>query len=985
MYLWMFILPLLILFACWGWLFLSRRWSWVSPLAEDQIIQDQEGPELQEQSGGRVILEDQNDPKNWSDLLFRARWLVGLLIVLLILVIYIFLFAPPRLGEQIPIHHQQSGRPFYSLHWLRDFVENYYYVLEVGTTLLGCLVSLVTLVIAHFRKWRFAGEMSLLFISLTLAFWGQWLLNFEVEYIGVIIYVIAIIGFASWAWLARKRIYLTLLPHSPDFQFKEWLLVLGVFGIAVFARFYALSSIPYGAEGDEVKWVYEVVQLMVDGKSDSSGEYHRDALPLSFYMQAPFQQLLEPGIYSARLGVVFYSLLATLAFYWLIRQLAPVPLALLSTFLLSISIMDISASRLANVESHVKLWPILALALLASAVRKNRWELYLLSGLAFAFGLLTYDTVWPIFFVVILLVVLDLLFQSDGWKIRIENIIALLLPSFLVVPVLIPYFASRLSYYRLDEKGWQSEAGSTLLANLADVLHSWFIQANADFLYNRQGPIINAILLPLCVLGIVIAVFTFRNQFSRWMLLWAGLFLLPVPILTGSPFGRIYYPALPAVYALIALSLYLLGWEVFRFLGSRLRTLGYLFGILILVWLPLLNFYIYFNEVADPTDRLIRSDIGELAQQAAGPQSYLYLSYYSDALDPLFYEEHIVKLGLRQKLPVNEIPNSYERILYKNLLPTLLSREDDGKTIEILIDKEYLQNFGYREQIVETLLRCFPEGILHEGNYFSRYSLEPSALLDPACLPVQAFLSLPEGEKKIDGNQPQKLIWSLSSGKASGLHLLCAQGRTEVIRIEGEDFSFGYGWKQDVAYVDGWKGDGYLVDSINSNYASTLVRLPIEALDSESVFVWVRYYKRVVDGSPAYIILDDQFLAFAENDDINEWVWERVGPFYPEHDLAEWKIFRPYQDDSYQFSALFIDSVVFTTEPQFSPEHENSWDPTLIADYSFRMPAQEGEIEFNLSPGRYSCLLEIESELPLVDALGQTPVKSNIMELIILE
>jgi 4-amino-4-deoxy-L-arabinose transferase-like glycosyltransferase len=158
---------------------------------------------------------------------------------------------------------------------------------------------------------------------------------------------------------------------------------------------------------------------------------------LSFYMQAPFQQLLEPGIHSARLGVALYSLLATLAFYWLVRQLAPVPLALLSTYLLSISIMDISASRLANVESHVKLWPILALAFLASAVQKRRWELYFLSGLALALGLLTYDTVWPIFIVVILLAVFDLFFQSEGWKTRIKNIAALLLPPLLTMPIIV--------------------------------------------------------------------------------------------------------------------------------------------------------------------------------------------------------------------------------------------------------------------------------------------------------------------------------------------------------------------------------------------------------------------------------------------------------------------------------------------------------------------------------------------------------------------
>ena len=90
MYLWMFILPLLLLFACWGWLFLSRRWNWLLPVTEDQTNSDQESSDLQDHSNGSVIPEDQKPSENWSDLLFRSRWLFGLLIALLLLVVFAF-------------------------------------------------------------------------------------------------------------------------------------------------------------------------------------------------------------------------------------------------------------------------------------------------------------------------------------------------------------------------------------------------------------------------------------------------------------------------------------------------------------------------------------------------------------------------------------------------------------------------------------------------------------------------------------------------------------------------------------------------------------------------------------------------------------------------------------------------------------------------------------------------------------------------------
>ena len=90
-------------------------------------------------------------------------------------------------------------------------------------------------------------------------------------------------------------------------------------------------------------------------------------------MQTPFHKLFGPSIFIARFEVAFFSIIATLLFYLFLRRITNIPLALLSAWLLSASIFDISASRLANVESHVKLWPILTLLLLAWAINSPRW------------------------------------------------------------------------------------------------------------------------------------------------------------------------------------------------------------------------------------------------------------------------------------------------------------------------------------------------------------------------------------------------------------------------------------------------------------------------------------------------------------------------------------------------------------------------------------------------------------------------------------
>ncbi|NOH03465.1 MAG: phospholipid carrier-dependent glycosyltransferase [Chloroflexi bacterium] len=122
-------------------------------------------------------------------------------------------------------------------------------------------------------------------------------------------------------------------------------------------------------------------------------------------MQTLFHRLMGPSLFAARFEVALFSVIGTLVFYLLLRQITSMPLALAAAWFLSASIFDISASRLANVESHVKLWPLLTLALLVWAMRAKRWQAYAITGFALTIGLLTYDTVWPLGLVVLILVV----------------------------------------------------------------------------------------------------------------------------------------------------------------------------------------------------------------------------------------------------------------------------------------------------------------------------------------------------------------------------------------------------------------------------------------------------------------------------------------------------------------------------------------------------------------------------------------------------
>jgi hypothetical protein len=193
--------------------------------------------------------------------------------------------------------------------------------------------------------------------------------------------------------------------------------------------------------------------------------------------------------------------------------------------------------------------------------------------------------------------------------------------------------------------------------------------------------------------------------------------------------------------------------------------------------------------------------------------------------------------------------------------------------------------------------------------------------------------------------------------------------------VEGEDFTLGSGWRSDVAFVDDWQGSGYLADTYQAEFASREVNLP----HADQAYVWIRFYKRAMDQSPAFIYLGQQSYSLADvaEDELNHWIWERVGPFASPGGVNKWQITRPFNEDQDQFMALFIDAVVFTTDPDFSPEENSLWQNVQTNQYTFSRPIGDGVVEMSLSTGRYRCAAEVDSDLPLVDAFGARPVRSN--------
>jgi len=898
--------------------------------------------------------------------LTRYRWEIILAATVAVILLFAVIFAPPRLTGEIPPEPYMPGRPFFSLHWEREFIAAHSDTIAAWSNIIVSLFCFATVILAIRRRSRLHTEIALLLSSLTLAMLAQWsLTDVKIIRIGAWLYIVSLLGFIYWAWLARPRLVQNLQPESGK-PVWEILLVLALLALTAFARFYALESVPYGIEGDEAKWTSEAINLGILGQPDISGEYHRDALPVSFYLQTPFHRLFGANLFSARATVAFLSVVASLAFYWLLRKLAPVPLAALATFLLSVSIFDISASRLANVESFVKLWAILPIALLAFALEKRVWPAFALTGLALAIAALTYDTLWPIIGVCLVLTVIELWKSPAQEKLKLLS--ALIAPVLLTLPVILPYFISRVAYYELGKKGWEDGWLTVLGRNFVRVLESWFVSLHPDFLYNRVGPLLNAALLPWLAAGVVAALVTVRARSARWLLVWMAMALLPVPIFTNSPLGRVYYPGLPAVYGLVAIGLFLFWKEIQRVLAPSLKPLLIASVIVPLVWLPLTNFYIYFNEVSEPNDRQMRREISEIASTVTDDKTLLVLSVVPNADEPLNNEYQMIELFLMNHLTDEQAKRAYERVALDVVMPTIADKFTDWKKLIIVIDRQSPGAKDQRVALTEGLAYCFPRGELLEGRYFDQFILDESAYREAKCLPVTLTLNAEDASR---------LTWKVSAGKASSVTLLCERQRQNYVWLEAEEIPLGTGWQIEINFAQGWNGSGFVMDNYGSQFLSYDFGSPFSGQD---VYAWVRTYKRVTDNSPAYLNVNDTTLSFGTTPEelLNEWIWERIGPF-PNDEIIRITIARPYNENLQKYMALFMDAFIFTDDTFLDPEATLT-EPMPPQYFPLTYAASSGSIQPNLSSGQYTCHIQIDSKQNLVDAFGRLPVSSNDLE-----
>ncbi len=911
----------------------------------------------QDDSDAQEILQEEDKSplfsfsrlKHWSEI-YRWELLLGGVVVAVFL--FAWIYAPPRLNGEIATHPKEPGRPFYNLRWGRSFIRLHYNLLWSYSSSLISVVLLFVLARVIQKKSRSGAQFLLLTSAMNLAVLGQWLVS---QPLGTAFYFLAGGGFVLWAWQKKDRIrfYWQAQPVKKNIEIGFLLLLLFV---TAFSRLYVLEYIPYGIEGDEAKWTAEAVNLVVRGVPDGSGEYHRDALPVSYYLQTPLQRLLTPGIFSARLTVALLSIVATFLFYFLLRKLINFPVAALSAYLLACSIFDISASRLANVESFVKIFPILTLLLLTWAINSKRWQAYAVVGIALALGMLTYDTLWSLLPAVFVLAWIELVRQKETLRQKAKSLSALLAPTLLTLPLLIPYIDSRLRYYQISEK-WAKMTWQESLSSLAS---TWFYHLRSDFLYNRDGALLNALLLPFLVFGLAIALSQIKERAAYWLLLWGGVFLFPVPILTHSFLGRVYYPALPVIYFFVGLGIFVFWTALADFFGKNLQPFLLTVAFLFLAWLPFSNLFIYFNEVADPPDRIWRREIGEFAADMAGEETLILLPVNSDANAPLNNEYQTFEMYLLEKIPPEKIEDAYRYVSPDKLLREIDAQKKLYARLEILIDE------NETPKVLDALQVCYPLGEVTQAEFFTRVSLSKESLQKGGC--VSADLSL-----TVTG--ANQLYWELDNLKTREVTLYCLAYPDDALWLEAENLPVSPGWQAETRFAAAWLGTGFVMD----NYPSEPFAV-VSGLESalSPAYIWVRYYKRTTEKADSYLNVDGVKYSFAElsETELNRWRWERIGPvsLSPDADVAI-----VHHGKSENFMALFVDTIVITGDSAFYPQTDLLQNATP-QHFLFQPPQSMGFLFPDLPQGNYQCLATVATDSPVIDS-GKNYLESDLFQI----
>jgi len=350
----------------------------------------------------------------------------------------------------------------------------------------------------------------------------------------------------------------------------ELLLVLGLAVVAALLRVYRVGAWPPGVWFDEAGNGVLARALVQRPYVPFIAEL-RGKESLYLYLLAAPLGLFGSTVWSLRAVSVVAGVLTVPAFYLLARELASTRAALCGAFLLAVSSWHIQFSRIAFRGILLPLFSVLAVALLLRAFRTGRYVWFAACGACLGLAVHTYTPGYLFAFVAIVAITV-LVFQQRcrlrwaGPRVGALVAGAALVASPMIVFVVLDYatftaHSEEVSIFRASNRVVQEDGeyrtvslGQALARGAVATLLVFNVNADDNPRHNVPGtPGLEFPVAALFVLGVAVALATFRRRGHGVVCLWFFLLLIPGVLSVPTPHALRTIGALPPALVFVTI------------------------------------------------------------------------------------------------------------------------------------------------------------------------------------------------------------------------------------------------------------------------------------------------------------------------------------------------------------------------------------------------------------------------------------------------
>jgi 4-amino-4-deoxy-L-arabinose transferase-like glycosyltransferase len=408
----------------------------------------------------------------------------------------------------------------------------------------------------------------------------------------------------------------------------KYLLLIIIFLIAAFVRFYGITSTPPSLNWDEVALGYNAYSLGIDGKDEFGVflpykylESYGDFKPVVYSYLSIFPiKFFGLNDFAVRFPSAVLGTLTVLLTYFLVKEIFRKKennteieyIALISALIMALSPWHIMLSRGAYEANVSTFFIVLGTYLFLKAINKNAW-LLVLSAISFVITFYTFNT--PRVFIPLFVIALGIGFRKVLLKNKKQAIVAGIIGFLLLFPTLIFLFSPQAKlrfaevnifsdqsiiltsneYIKNDNDAFWSKVihnrrvlyGMEFLKHYADNLNPKFLfitgDGNPRFSTQDVGQFY-LVELPLLIVGVFLL---FRRREGHWWVIpvWFLLGVIPAATARETPHALRIETVIPTLQIIIAY-----GFVSLLFLMKRYRNVA-LGAFLILLTINFSYFY----------------------------------------------------------------------------------------------------------------------------------------------------------------------------------------------------------------------------------------------------------------------------------------------------------------------------------------------------------------------------------------------------------